>query len=206
MSAVERTAARTLNNPLQARPIVDLVDRLEAETKQTGSQTVLLVSLGSGQGTTEALVLTGTLLGERRRREVLLVDADLKRRGLSAALECLGKEGFADALVTDCMPTSFVEALATRNVRLLPAGRGGDLDSKQAEPRLEAALKSLSEAYGLVLLDGGQAGSELTAALARQADVTYLVVELGVVEAAEAQKALRDLRAAGGRVLGCIAV
>jgi Mrp family chromosome partitioning ATPase len=59
--------------------------------------------------------------------------------------------------------------------------------------------------YGLVLIDGGQAGSELSAVLARQADATYLVVELGAVEASQAQAALRDLRAAGGRVLGCIA-
>lgn len=205
VTAIERAAARTLNNPPQARPVVDLADRLEGEANQTGSQTIVLVGLGSGRGTAEALVLAGTLLAERRQREVLLVDADLARRGLSAALECAGHEGFADALASNRSLDAVAQRLATRNLRLLPAGRGADIDVKLAESRLEAMLKGLGQAYGLVLIDGGQAGSELSAALARQADATYLVVELGAVEAAQAQAALRDLRAAGGRVLGCIA-
>ena len=42
-------------------------------------------------------------------------------------------------------------------------------------------------------------------ALARLADATYFVVQLGAVETSEAQAALRDFRAASARVLGCIA-
>ena len=57
-----------------------------------------------------------------------------------------------------------------------------------------------------LLIDGGRATDSSASTLARMADATYLVVQLGTVEASEAQSALAALRAAGARVLGCIAV
>ena len=64
----------------------------------------------------------------------------------------------------------------------------------------------MSGKFDRVLIDGGRAGEPGVVALARQADATYLVVELGAVETSAAQAALAELRAAGARVLGCIAI
>ena len=205
LTAIERLAMRTLNDPIRARPIVDLADRLEADAKQTASHTVVLASVGSSRGTAETLVLAGTLLAERQQRELLLVDADFARRALTAALECQSPSGLRDSLDELAPVEPVCVDTGTHHLKVLPAGRTDGIDIEKSEGRLEAVLKALGDAYGIVLIDGGQAGTSLTSALARQADATYLVVELGAVEAAEAQAALRDLRAAGARVLGCIA-
>jgi Mrp family chromosome partitioning ATPase len=204
LTSIERAALRTLNNPLQARPVIDLADRLEAETGQT-SHSVVLVSVGDSRGTPEALVCAGALLAERRHTDLLIVDADLTRRALTAALAAEAERGLSEALLTEADYRSLCQALATRNLKFLPTGLKRDLDAAAIEARLEALLKSLGAAYGLLLIDGGQAGRPFTSTLARQADATYLVLELGAVEASQAQDALRDLRAAGARVLGCIA-
>jgi Mrp family chromosome partitioning ATPase len=87
----------------------------------------------------------------------------------------------------------------------LPAGLARHTDLSAAGPRLEETLERLTAEFSCLLIDGGRTGDLAATALARQADATYLVVQLGAVETSEAQAALRDFRAAGARVLGSIA-
>jgi Mrp family chromosome partitioning ATPase len=188
---------------LQARPIIDLADRLEADARQTTSHTLAFVSIGPSRGAPQTLVHAGTLLAERRHADVLLVDADLSHRALTQALDAQGQPGLAEALLRH--DSGLCLQLATPYLQFLPAGLQPQLDAAAAESPLEALFQTLGQQYGVVLIDGGQAGGPFASTLARQADATYLVVELGAVEAPQAQEALRDLRAAGARVLGCIA-
>ena len=87
----------------------------------------------------------------------------------------------------------------------LPAGTQRLADLTSAADRWSRGLGELANDFDLTLIDGGRTGDPAVAALARLADATYVVVQLGVVEASAAQAALRDLRASGARVLGCIA-
>ncbi len=66
-------------------------------------------------------------------------------------------------------------------------------------------LQTLESEYRLVLIDGGRTSELAAATLARLSDATYFVIRLGQTEASLAQAAVRDFRAAGARVLGCIA-
>jgi Mrp family chromosome partitioning ATPase len=88
---------------------------------------------------------------------------------------------------------------------VLPFGQARLADPAAAANRFAAILQSLEESHRLVLIDGGRSSELAAATLARLADATYFVIRLGETEAAQAQAALRDFRAAGARVLGCIA-
>jgi Mrp family chromosome partitioning ATPase len=70
---------------------------------------------------------------------------------------------------------------------------------------MAAVVQTLEARYRLVLIDGGRTSDPAAATLARLSDATYFVVRLGETGVAAAQAAVSDFRAAGARVLGCIA-
>jgi hypothetical protein len=72
--------------------------------------------------------------------------------------------------------------------------------------RWGAALSELRRAYQLVLIDGSAAGEFEAELAARFADAVYLVIVLGRTGRRVARQAVAALRAAGGRVLGCVVV
>jgi hypothetical protein len=72
--------------------------------------------------------------------------------------------------------------------------------------RWGAALSELRRAYQLVLIDGSAAGEFEAELAARFADAVYLVIALGRTGRRAARQAVAALRAAGGRVLGCVVV
>jgi Mrp family chromosome partitioning ATPase len=92
---------------------------------------------------------------------------------------------------------------ATANVLFLPAGRLPHVDLSVSS--VEELLPQMVEEFACVLIDAGRTCDPAAASLARVADATYFVVQLGAIETNEAQAALRDFRAAGARVLGAIA-
>lgn len=205
LTAIERAAARTLSDPIRSRPLVDLAERLEADIRQSSCHTLLFTGVGASRGNVETLLFVATLLAERRKADVLLVDADLSRRQVSKALACDNESGLSEILAGDGGAARLCVPLATRGVRILAAGLYAPGDNAADEVRIEAMLRQIVGEYSLVLIDGGPAEGHLATTLARHANATYLVVELGEVEAIQAQAALRDLRATGARVLGCIA-
>jgi Mrp family chromosome partitioning ATPase len=204
-TSLERSIRRTLSDPNRAQPLLQLAHRLARDLEQTGSKTVLWIGVGASSGTHESLLAAAAILAPEQPGQTLLIDADLKRRPLSEALEFGQEPGLAELLSSGellrapCRPTAF------EKVSLLPAGLVHNVDLAAAGSRLDDVLKNLAADYSLLLVDGGRSVDPAAAALARLADATYFVVQLGAVEASEAQAALRDFRAAGARVLGCIA-
>jgi Mrp family chromosome partitioning ATPase len=201
----EKTALRVLTDPIRARPLVELAERLDADSKQTGSRTMLLAGVGSADDVHQTLLYTGILMTERQPGDVLLVDADWSSRVFSSALERDRQRGFGELIDESASIAEVCYPTATSRLFFLPAGQQRLTDLSTAGSRLEAALKKLAGRFALVLIDGGHCGDLASSALARQTDATYLVIRLGAVEAATAQTALRDFRASGARVLGCIA-
>ena len=202
---VERLVRRTLSDPIRCRPIRDMAERLYRDAQQTQSRLIALVGLGSDSLTHETLLYIATLLVERAAGDVLLVDADCARRPLSEALESGELRGLAELLSEGGQAREFCRPMATAKLTFLPAGRSRHIDLSTAGPRLEQTLSQLRSDFSFVLLDGGRAADLAASALARQADGTYFVVRLGTVEMSEAQVSLASFRAAGARVLGCIA-
>jgi Mrp family chromosome partitioning ATPase len=113
--------------------------------------------------------------------------------------------GLAEVLAQARPVRPLVRPTAFPGLALLPAGLQRELDSAAAAAPLEAALRELAAQYALLLIDGGTGAGGLALAAARVCDATYLVAELGTVEAQEAQAALQEFRASGARILGAIA-
>jgi Mrp family chromosome partitioning ATPase len=201
----ERQVRRTLSDPVRGQPLAQLADRLRRDIEQTGGKTVLLVGVGPQSVTHEALLYAAARLAEHGQEKVLLVDADLARVPLSEAFDYGRERGLAELVRGDGLPRDLCQMTSIGRLSFLPAGQLRHDDLSTAGPRLEEVLKALSHDYACVLIDGGRTGDLTAAALARLADATYLVVQLGTVETSEAQATLRDFRAAGARVLGCIA-
>jgi Mrp family chromosome partitioning ATPase len=201
---MEHAVHRMLSDPHRAQPFEQLAERLLRDAEQTHSKTLLLVGVGEESSTHETLVHAAALLAEKKG-SVLIIDADLARRPLSEGLEYGQERGVAELVQGDdahrqrCLPT------ALAGLSVLPAGLVRHVDLSTAATRMEELLRKTASEFSLVLLDGGRTGDLPAATLARLTDATYFVVQLGAVEASQAQAALRDFRAAGARVLGAIA-
>jgi Mrp family chromosome partitioning ATPase len=144
-------------------------------------------------------------LAEKRSKRVLLIDGDLSRHALSDGLEYGRCPGLGELCLDKAAIASVCQVTATKQVSFMPAGQMQLPNDSAAEETLDKALAQLKTKFDCILIDTGGAANDLATALAQASDAAYLVVELGVVETNTAQAALARLRAAGARVLGCIA-
>lgn len=204
-SALERQVRWLLNDPVRSQPVIELVERVSRDIEQINGKSVAFVTVGTDGALPGPLLPVAVLLAEQLRKQVLLVDGDTARCRLSTGMQCGQNSGLSELLQggetheTCCVPT------ATRDLSFLPAGQLRHCDVSTSGSAFEDLLGQLTSENDCVLIEVGSAGSSNAAALARQVDATYLVVELGAVETVAARKALNDLRATGARVLGCIA-
>jgi hypothetical protein len=204
-TAAERLVARTIGDPARGQALVRLVERLHRDLEQTTSKTVLLAGIGPESSTHDTLLHIAPLLTVRCRGNVLLVDADLERRSLTESLERGQQPGLGELLRGNESASEFCQPTATERLCFLPAGLALHVDLSAATGRLEQVLEELAGEFTCVLIDGGRTPDTAVRALAPLADATYFVVQLGAVETATAETALRELRSLGARVLGSIA-
>lgn len=199
---LERQVKRTLNDRVRSQPLVDLVDRLVRDMEQTESKVLAFVGLGASDDLHLPILQAAMILAEKRGKRVLLVDGDVARRALSDGLEYGHCPGFSELSAGKVEIRNAYQATATKQLLFMPAGQMQPANGSGAEAALEKAVGELKADFDCVLID---AGGELASALAQVSDAAYLVVELGTVETNTAQATLARLRAAGARVLGCIA-
>ncbi len=204
-STFERAIKRTLRDPVRSRPLEEMAERLRRDIEQNECKTLVFVGIGPASAVQETICYAATLLADREHDGVLLIDADSARQSLTAGLEYGDQRGLTELLASDDPPRGYCRLTATGRLLFLPAGLARHTDLSAAGPRLEQTLERLKAEFSCLLIDGGHTSDLSATALARQADATYLVVQLGAVETSEAQAALRDFRAAGARVIGCIA-
>ena len=203
-TGAERAVRRTLGEPHRRQPLAELAARLRQDASKTGSRTLLLVGIGPESATHETALHVASLLAEEGGH-VLLVDGDLARRQLSADLDDLQEPGLSNLAREAAVPGDLLRPTALQGLAFLPAGTERFANLEESVGDLPRSLGQLAAKFDLVLVDGGRSGDPGTAALSRLCDATYVVVQLGAVQASQAQQSLRELRAGGARVLGCIA-
>jgi hypothetical protein len=201
---IERFVRMALADPLRARPLRELADRLHKDLAQTGAKTIAFIGLGSASLTHEPLVYLGTVLAEQGKK-TLLVDAEFEQRSLSESLDYAREEGLSELLRDAADASRACRPTSAEKLWLLPAGQLTAVSLGGDEARPAKLLERLATEHDCVLLDVGRAGNPAAPLLARMADAAYFVVRLGAIEAAAAQAALAEFRACGARVLGCIA-
>jgi Mrp family chromosome partitioning ATPase len=202
---LERRVKRAISDPVHCRPIVDLIERLLRDMEQSESKALAFVGLGTSEDLHTAALHAATLLAENRSKKVLLIDGDLARRSLTVGLEYGDVPGFSEILRGTSEMNDALQPTAVSGLSFLAAGQSSLVPASDAAESLEKLLGWVKGNFDCVLIVAGDAGGSSAPALASGSDATYLVVELGAVEMNAAQAALAQLRAAGARVLGCIA-
>jgi Mrp family chromosome partitioning ATPase len=202
---LERQVKRTLNDRIRSQPLVDLVDRLVRDMEQTESKILAFVGVGASDESHLPILQAAMVLAEKRSKRVLLIDGDMSGRALSDGLEYGRCPGWSELSAGEAEITSVCQAMAAKQLSFVPAGQMSPATGSAAEESLEKALRQLKADFDCILIDAGNANNDFVSALAQASDAAYLVVELGAVETNTAQAALAGLRAAGARVLGCIA-
>jgi protein-tyrosine kinase len=200
----EHRIREALLHPARSRPFAELVQRLRHDFRGSQNRSLLFTGIGTASRGDEMLAHVAALFAEQGEK-VLLVDADFEREGLTAGFGAGTLGGLQNAVAA---PRTWQDHLLTTsfpNLAFLPTGRG-TLGSAAAGVSLTSLIPKLEAEFPLVLIDGGQSSGSLLTPLARSCDATYFVIRLGTTDAKEAQRALKSFRAAGARVMGCVAV
>jgi capsular exopolysaccharide synthesis family protein len=167
------------------------------------AQVVAVTSAREGEGKSSTAIGLGRSL-VRSGRRVLLIDADLRRAGLSHKLDLIGQAGLTEVLLdTSDFPSSVVAG--TGDIPdVLPAGAGDSspptlLDSTAFEELLDHARRR----YDTIVIDtppSRQIADGIV--VASKSDAVILVVRLGVVRRDDLSAIVARLSSPSFRLLG----
>jgi len=121
---------------------------------RTGN-TVLITSASAGTGKSSVTSLLGRSLA-RVGKKVLIVDADLRRTGLSRIFDLADKPGLVDYLKNGLMGTPDVFPTDIPGLMVMPAGQninGFEFD-KASNGAFSLCIEQLRQQYDIILLDG----------------------------------------------------
>ncbi len=172
----------------------------------TGAPKVLMVtssSVAEGKSTT---ALTLAVAFAQTGKNVLLIDADLRKASQHKTLGLTNERGLTNLLAGEAKA---VDVTVATSVPLLYVMPSGPLPPNPAELLASANMASLltlaAEKFDLVVVDGppvlGLADAPL---LGNLAEATLLVVEYGATRRGYAADAIKRLRSARTRLLGVV--
>jgi Mrp family chromosome partitioning ATPase len=200
---LERDVRRTLQSAARSQPYRDVVARIRLDMPAGLAASIAVVGFGEMSPTHDLALHLAAVLGEAA--PTALVDANLARGTLTREFERVAATGLSDLLsgqTANLEPTP----TALGNVALVPCGTVSAKVTDVPDDRFAALLRRLGVRHSHTIVDAGRVEDRAAPAIARLCDGAYFVIRLGVVEAARAERALKDYRAAGARVLGCIAL
>ncbi|MGU3539186.1 CpsD/CapB family tyrosine-protein kinase [Methylobacterium sp. A54F] len=163
-----------------------------------------VTAVQAGEGVT---TLSGQLARTYARRgyATVLIEANWQAPRLAAEHGLVGQAGFADIVAGDVAPMKGVHAVAD-NLAIVPAGRSEAIRRVGLDDlRVVDFLGLVDARYDLAILDCppvSQIGD--TAALAPVLDGFIVVVGAERTRRVVAERAVSDLEAAGGEVLGVV--
>jgi Mrp family chromosome partitioning ATPase len=176
-----------------------------------GQTTVVVTSANQGTGKSSVTLVLGKSIAHAGRK-VLMIDADLRKMGLSKRLNMTNRPGFRESLKDGTAENLHVFATGTAGLDVMPAGlrgKDGSVSDEIAHHAFKSWLGRLVERYGyeIILLDAPPLLPVADAAiLAGQVDTTVLVEREHVSRRAEVASALLLLGSTGGHLLGTVFV
>ncbi len=155
--------------------------RILAAMRAQGLRNLLITSASAGEGKTMVAANLALQLSSLREGRILLVDADLRRAGLTAGLEPAPREGLGDYLRGRVRLQDVIWEV-DRWLAILPGGAVADQATELlAGQRMPLLLRQAQEEFDLVLLDGAPIGPVADSRiLAQLADASILVTRYGV--------------------------
>jgi len=155
------------------------------------------------EGKTTVLHLLGEAISENSEN-VLLIDGDIKKRGLTKIANLEGKKGFLDAIAGASIDETIYEFKGT--LKIMPAGSHNSfvpalLESKKTEE----LISSLKNSYSYILIDTPPLLSVVdTLILSRFVDGVFLVIAPYQTSRAHFTKAIKLLKNVNATLIGCI--
>ncbi len=201
---LEQRVLDDLAHPSRSIPYRGLAEKIAQDLRLLSGRCLLFAGVGSASHGDDLLAHLAGLMAEDEA-EVLLVDADFTRAGLSVGLGALKETGLGELLDHAGHGEELVLPTLLPNVSVIPAGRKALPDSLGVIDHLAQLLAKLEERFALILIDGGIHTHAISPSLARLCDATYFIVRLGATDARTATTALKAFRGCGARVMGCVA-
>jgi len=173
------------------------------------SAKVLMVTSALPQeGKTTTSVNLAIVLAQQGAR-VLLIEADMRRSGISQLLQLKSEMGLSNILADKTIPDpehAFQSIADVPNLRVLPAGPVALHPSEMlASPRMRDLLHSLEPEFDHIIIDTPPVLSVTDAALlSALADSTLLVIRAGVTSRAALRRAHDVLAHVDARIMGVI--
>ena len=180
-----------------------LAAALHQAQRTNGFKVVMVVSAVAGEGKTLTASNLAMTLSESYRRDVLLVDADLRRPSLHKVFQVAGEPGLSDGLVMTEEPKLPIHRISER-LAILPAGRAtSDPIGALTSERMRRLIDEAREVFDWVIIDTPPVGLLTDAALlTAMADGVILVVK---AESTSNEMVQRAVEAIGReRVIGAV--
>lgn len=197
----ERLATEA-GNPGLLEQFTRLAATLYHAQADNGLRSVMITSALPGDGKTMTAVNLALVLSESYRKQVLLIDADLRHPSI-AKLGVGAGAGLSEALSAKHDQKLALTAI-TPNLTLLPAGRPvPDPIAGLTSSRMRRIVAEAVERYDWVIIDAPPLGPVTDAnLLAAMVDGTLLVVRAGTTQYPAVQKAVEGI--GRERILGVV--
>jgi protein-tyrosine kinase len=198
---------RLVSTPSTPRLLAERYRRLAASLHHgqlvNGLRTVLVTSANGGDGKTLTAANLALTLSQSYRRQVLLIDADLRRPSLHDVFGVPNVNGLNDGLKA-AQDARLSVIKITETLTLLPAGRPDpDPMSTLTSPRMAEILREASERFDWIIVDTAPLGLLADASLlSRMVDGTIFVVRAHQTPCAAVQTAIEAL--GKDRILGVV--
>jgi protein-tyrosine kinase len=131
-----------------------LCTRLMRTQAKTGLKSMAITSSLPGEGKTLTTMNLGLCYAQLSQQRVLVIDADLRTRGLTSMLDSPNTPGLAEVLAGDVSPDEAIVATDQKNLFVLPAGT---VSSSPLElftgTRWQEFMGHCSELFKAVLID-----------------------------------------------------
>lgn len=179
--------------------------RLERLRELRPMKVVAFTSAMSGEGkTVTAVNLALTAARANSERQILLLDADLRRSQVADVLGCKSRPGLSEFLIGEAELPDVVRGFKSTRLAVIPAG-GPPEESTQllASARMKELLKALRGNFDEVYVDLPPTLPFADASiLACQSDGVVMVIRANVTSSKRVDHALEQLT--GASVIGCV--
>jgi protein-tyrosine kinase len=190
----EKLAAGPQGDPALIEQFRRLAGVLHQAQGANGVRRVMVTSAEPGDGKTLTAVNLALVLAASYRREVLLVDADLRCPSIPFVVELGDSAGLSEALQAKTDRPVALAKLAP-GLTLLPAGHPiGNSIEALTSPRMHEILDEADDRFDWVILDAPPVGATADARLlADMVGGALFVVHAGRTQYADVQKAIESL-------------
>ena len=182
-----------------------LLGQILPETADEAGRVLLFTAIGPAAGVTTALLNLAVSASATRGREVVVVDANLRRPGVAARVGLTAGPGLRDLLVGSAALEQVVRGTVQEHLHVLTAGAAPTRTTGLNSEAVHWLAAWLRQRFDLIFLDGPTCdGNAELAALMGAADRVLLVLDQADTDRPDVRAATRAIARMGGQLGGLL--